>query len=134
MSIGRLSSAKVWANTRGCFPRFGNFVARTFSAGQVVAASNMAERFLQSAELQDDRQLRMIGHRLCGMTQFGRGALLRAQRHIETALELYNPEKDAPLRHIYAFDQKSQRSHILRVYYSNLDFLIRRCGYPSAPS
>ena len=88
------------------FPALWELVARTFSAGQVVAASNMAERFLQSAELQDDRQLRMIGHRLCGMTQFGRGALLRAQRHIETALELYNPEKDAPLRHIYAFDQR----------------------------
>jgi class 3 adenylate cyclase/tetratricopeptide (TPR) repeat protein len=88
------------------FPALWGQVARTFSAGEIVAALGMAERFLQSAERQDNRQLCMIGHRLCGMTLFGRGSLLAARQHTERALQLYDAEKDAHLRDIYGFDQR----------------------------
>jgi class 3 adenylate cyclase/tetratricopeptide (TPR) repeat protein len=88
------------------FPALWGQLARTFSAGEVLVAFGMAKRFLESAERHNNRQLRMIGHRLCGMTLFGRGELTAAREHLERALKLYDSTDDPPLRDLYGFDQR----------------------------
>ena len=88
------------------YPVLWGRVAQTFSAGDVANALPMAERFLQSAERQNDRQLRMIGHRLYGMTLYGHGDLQLARHHLERALELYDPRADVNLTYAYGADQR----------------------------
>lgn len=88
------------------YPVLWGQVARTFSSGDVTSARALSERFLHSAERQENRQLRMIGHRLCGMTLFGAGELETARWHLERSLALYEHEPDAPLAYVYGADQR----------------------------
>jgi DNA-binding SARP family transcriptional activator/class 3 adenylate cyclase len=88
------------------YPVLWSQVALTFSAGDVTHSVPMAERFLMSAERRGDRQLRMIGHRLYGMTLYGRGDLEPSRRHLEQALELYEPDEDVKLAYAYGADQR----------------------------
>jgi tetratricopeptide (TPR) repeat protein len=88
------------------YPVLWGQVAQTFSSGDVANALPMAERFLRSAERQSDRQLRMIGHRLYGMTLYGHGDLQLARHHLERAVELYDRHEDVRLTYAYGADQR----------------------------
>jgi len=69
-------------------------------------AQQLARTFLAGAERQGDRQLHMVGERLCGLSSFGLGELILARRHFNRALELYDRAQDLPLAHIYGLDQR----------------------------
>jgi tetratricopeptide (TPR) repeat protein len=88
------------------YPLLWSMVAAAFSAGDVQDALHLASRFLREAEQLGDRQLRMIGHRLCGMASFGTGALGEAKTHLEESLALHEAGIDAGLAAIYGFDQR----------------------------
>jgi DNA-binding response OmpR family regulator/class 3 adenylate cyclase len=87
-------------------PVLWGLVAHAFSSGNVKDARVHADRFLSSAEHQADRQLRMIGHRLLGMTLFGAGDLKLASQHLEQSLALYNRDVDSALAYVYGADQR----------------------------
>ncbi len=94
------------ADSERIYPVLWGQVARSFSSGDVNSARVLAQRFFDSAERQGNRQLRMVGHRLCGMTLFGAGELQAARKHLERSLALWDTEADAPLAYVYGADQR----------------------------
>jgi hypothetical protein len=105
------------------YPVLWGQITHFFSTGDVTAALPLARRFLAAAERQGDRQLRMVGERLCGLTLFGLGDLTSARRRFERTLDLYVREKDLLLAYVYGLDQR-----VAALAY--LAGTMHRLGYP----
>jgi hypothetical protein len=88
------------------YPVLWGRITHHFSTGDMPTAQQLARTFLAGAERQGDRQLHMVGERLCGLSSFGLGELILARRHFNRALELYDRAQDLPLAHIYGLDQR----------------------------
>jgi DNA-binding winged helix-turn-helix (wHTH) protein/predicted ATPase len=72
---------------------------------------------LEMAEARDQAALKTLAHRMLGGSLFNVGELPRARRHLETSLELYDPQRDGGLMLRYASDSAvfcgGFRSHVL---------------------
>jgi class 3 adenylate cyclase/tetratricopeptide (TPR) repeat protein len=110
-------------DTARLYPVLWGQITHFFSTGNMTAALPLARRFLAAAERQGDRQLRMVGERLCGLTSFGLGDLTAARRHFETTLDLYDRAQDLPLAYIYGLDQRVAALAYLAI-------TVHRLGYP----
>jgi len=75
---------------------------------QHAVARDAAEQFLKLAGRQPRRDLRMMGHRILGITLLFCGELVAARTHLEQALELYDPRHDSAL--MYSYGQEPRAS------------------------
>jgi len=67
--------------------------------GQYRAAYKIGEQLLQRAQSVVDPALLMHAHSALGCSLYFMGELHLARQHLETAISLYNPERDRPLGH-----------------------------------
>jgi predicted ATPase len=67
--------------------------------GQYRAAYKIGEQLLQRAQSAVDPALLMHAHSALGCSLYFMGELHLARQHLETAISLYNPERDRPLGH-----------------------------------
>jgi class 3 adenylate cyclase/predicted ATPase len=67
--------------------------------GQYRAAYKIGEQLLQRAQSAADPALLMHAHSALGCSLYFMGELHLAREHLETAISLYNPERDRPLGH-----------------------------------
>ena len=61
------------------------------------AVSELATQFLAIAEKQGAKGMRMVGHRLRGMSLLCTGAIAEGRVHFDQAMALYNPAEHLPL-------------------------------------
>jgi len=79
---------------------FGQF---TFAMcrGRIDDATSLGQLFLSLATSNAYPAGRVVGHRLMGMTMFGRGAASDAREQLEQSLVLYSEERDAASTHMF---------------------------------
>ena len=118
IGVGGYTSAAVKANiervaelhgrTAGItpFPTLAAQVALAFSSSDIVRAVALANQFLEAATQAGDRQLRVMGHWLIGMTLTGAAQLPAARFHLEASLQLNDAALDAGLAEVYGIDPR----------------------------
>jgi predicted ATPase len=73
---------------------------------ELAEAGETAQHLLDRAEKGDDIDLRFFAHRATGVVSLPRGRFADARRHLEQALELYDPARHRTPAFVYAFDPK----------------------------
>jgi class 3 adenylate cyclase/predicted ATPase len=71
---------------------------------ELNAARAPAMQLLQAAEREDDRDLLFFAHRAMGVACLPRGSFTSGRKHLDRALELYDPERHRLPSFVYAFD------------------------------
>lgn len=74
--------------------------------GEWLNGRRLAEEFLDHAERHGDRAMKLVGHRILGLTLAHLGDLRAAREQIEQALALYDPEQHRFLAFSYGQDQR----------------------------
>jgi class 3 adenylate cyclase len=129
------------------FPSIAGQAAVAFASSDILTAEALAGQFLAAAERRRDRQLRVVGHWLTGMTQSGAGKFGSSLTHLERALALIDEAQDRGLSTIYGLEpQVAAHSHLAVVLQQcglaararDSDRLSvehgQRCGYPTTHS
>jgi class 3 adenylate cyclase/predicted ATPase len=75
--------------------------------GELDRSRRIAEDLLARALTQDDTTFALMGHRVLGMALFAIGELDDAQRHLESALGLYDARRHTPLLAVMPHDFKA---------------------------
>ena len=93
---------------------FGQF---TFAMcrGRNKDAAPLAQLFLTVASDKSYASGRVIGHRLCGMTQINAGAALKAKEQFEQSLELYSAERDAAATQLFGQNTQVHSRSLLSI-------------------
>jgi predicted ATPase len=73
---------------------------------ELAEAGETAQHLLDRSENGDDRTLAFFAHRATGVVSLPRGRFAEARRHLEQALELYDPAQHRTPAFVYAFDPK----------------------------
>jgi class 3 adenylate cyclase/predicted ATPase len=79
---------------------FGQFTY-AMCRGRIEDAAPMAQLFLSLATSKSYDSGRVIGHRIMGMTLFGRGDAAKAKEQLELSLALYSAERDEASTHMF---------------------------------
>ena len=75
--------------------------------GKIESARELAEKLLKLAQEKNDRTALLMGHRVLGMSLFTLGELDAAKRELQSAMQLYDPERHAPSALIFSQDFKA---------------------------
>jgi predicted ATPase len=75
--------------------------------GEFEQSRNLALQLLERASRHNDTTALLMGHRIMGMSLFVIGELQDARRHLQSAIELYEPTLHAPLALLYSQDLKA---------------------------
>ncbi len=90
--------------TRRMFPVLYGSWAVMYVSGQVSRSQELAGKFLRLAERQDDLGALAVANRITGTAQLMCGSPNEARPHLERVLELYDPDRHAPLAKLYGQD------------------------------
>jgi predicted ATPase len=89
------------------FPVLSALVGAHLMRGEIESARALAQDLLNLAQNRNDRTALLMGHRVLGMSLFVLGELDAAKRELQSAMELYDPERHAPLALIFSQDFKA---------------------------
>jgi DNA-binding response OmpR family regulator/class 3 adenylate cyclase/predicted ATPase len=78
--------------------------AASYVGGSFAEQGSAADEFLAEAQRQGDAAALCIAHRVVGTTLLNRGEVTASLPHLNKARALYDPERDAVLRHRYGQD------------------------------
>jgi class 3 adenylate cyclase/predicted ATPase len=76
------------------------------AGGRLAAGNRIAWEFLRLAERQEDSGQLLAAERAVGNSEFNLGRFTSARRHLERALDLYDPARHRELALDYAYDQR----------------------------
>jgi class 3 adenylate cyclase/predicted ATPase len=115
-----LQLCKKVPNTPAIFAVLNGLVGVSYLRDDLERSRHMAEDLLARASRQADTTFTLMGHRVLGMSLFAMGQLAEAQRHLESAIALYDPSRHAPLALVFSHDFKATAqvylglAHVLR--------------------
>ena len=102
-----LQLCKKVPTTTAIFAVLNGLVGVSYLRDDLERSRHMAEDLLARAARQADDTFLLMGHRVLGMSLFAMGQLGEAQRHLESALKLYDPPRHAPLALVFSHDFKA---------------------------
>jgi class 3 adenylate cyclase/tetratricopeptide (TPR) repeat protein/energy-coupling factor transporter ATP-binding protein EcfA2 len=91
---------------------YGQFV-NALGLGEHPRALEVAERFLEAAGQQSDSGLRMVGHRLRGLSLFNMGRIVEGVGEFERSLSLYRSDQHAALAYHFGQDPRASALTVL---------------------
>ncbi|WP_170381646.1 ATP-binding protein [Ruegeria atlantica] len=99
--------------TEHLFPVLNGLYSFHLVRAEYDLARNVAGQLLKLASASGETQHRMVAHRAMGAVLFHIGELSPAYEHLNTALELYNRERDGHLAYVYGSDHAAITSCFL---------------------
>ncbi|WP_425085199.1 AAA family ATPase [Ruegeria profundi] len=99
--------------TENLFPVLNGLYSFHLVRGEYDLARVVARQLLDLAETSGETQHQMVAHRAMGAVLFHIGELDPAHAHLEQALALYRPDRDAHLAYVYGSDHAAITSCFL---------------------
>ena len=93
-------------DTEALFPVLYGLCLFHLYAADLTSSRAASDRLLELARTSDDRGRLFFAHRAAGVSHYPAGNLLTAKKHLERALDLYDPDEHRAPAFIYAFDPK----------------------------
>src|SRR5262249_18066812 len=89
------------------FSVLSGLVGAHLMRGEIESARELAQELLNLAQNRNDRTALLMGHRMLGMSLFVLGELDAAKRELQSAMELYDPERHEALALTFSQDFKA---------------------------
>ena len=99
-----LNLCEKLGDTPQVFPVLNGLVGVHLMRGEFERARAVAQNLLALAQHSEDKTALLMGHRVLGMSLFVAGELNAAKRELQSAMELYDPEKHAALALVFSQD------------------------------
>jgi predicted ATPase len=93
-------------DTDALFPVLYGLCLFHLYAADLTSSRAASDRLLELARTSDDRGRLFFAHRAAGVSNYPAGNLLTARKHLQRALDLYDPDQHAAPAFVYAFDPK----------------------------